>query len=84
MPRPGPRSLIQVIPRRLTFQGFIVSDHQDRYDEFLRDVSGWVRDGQIHSRETVVEGIENAPAAFLGLLKGQNIGKMLVQLSVDD
>ena len=66
--------------KRLRLQGFIVSDHADRTADFLRDAAGWVADGRLRSRETVVEGIENAPTAFLGLLRGDNIGKMVVRL----
>jgi NADPH-dependent curcumin reductase CurA len=80
---PGPRSLIAMIPKRLLLQGFIVSDHWDRLDAFARDVSGWLRDGRIRYDETIVDGIENAADAFLGLLRGENTGKMLVRLSAD-
>ena len=82
-PAPGPSNLIQIIPRRLTLRGFIVSDHMDRYDEFIREMSAWVREGRVRNRETIVRGIENAPAAFLGMMRGENLGKMLVQLSDD-
>jgi NADPH-dependent curcumin reductase CurA len=77
---PGPRSIPQIIRGRLTVRGFIVSDHFDRMGDFIRDVGGWVREGKIRYRETVVEGLENAPDAFIGLLRGDNIGKMVVQL----
>jgi NADPH-dependent curcumin reductase CurA len=66
--------------KRLTMQGFIVSDHVERFGEFFAEVAPLVRDGRVQYRETVVEGIENAPAAFLGLLAGANIGKMLVKV----
>ena len=82
-PQPGPRNLIFCIPRRLTLTGFIVSDHFDRFPDFLKDVGGWLREGRIKNRETVVEGIENAPAAFIGLLGGENLGKMLVRVGAD-
>jgi hypothetical protein len=78
---PGPRSLPQIIRGRLTVRGFIVSDHFDRMGDFVRDVGGWVREGKIRYRETVVEGIENAPDAFIGLLRGDNTGKMVVKLA---
>ncbi|MBJ7522188.1 MAG: NADP-dependent oxidoreductase [Solirubrobacteraceae bacterium] len=77
---PGPRNMMQVVGRRITIRGFIVTDHAARMADFERDVSAWVRNGDIVVRETVVEGIERAPEAFLGLLRGANTGKMLVKL----
>jgi NADPH-dependent curcumin reductase CurA len=82
-PQPGPRNLILSIPRRLTLTGFIISDHFDRLPAFTRDVGSWLRDGKMKNRETVVQGIENAPGAFIGLLGGENVGKMLVALAPD-
>jgi len=82
-PEPGPRTIISLIPNRLTMRGFIVSDHLDRMPEFVREVSGWLRDGKIKAHETKVQGIENAVHAFLGLFEGENLGKMLVQLAED-
>ncbi len=79
-PPAGPRNLTLTVARRLTLRGFIISDHADRMPDFLRDVGGWLREGKIRYQETVVEGIENAPDAFIGLLRGENIGKMLVRL----
>jgi NADPH-dependent curcumin reductase CurA len=76
----GPRNLGLAIGKRLTLRGFIVSDHQDRRDAFLSEVGGLLREGKLRTRETVVEGIERAPEAFIGLLRGDNIGKMLVRL----
>jgi NADPH-dependent curcumin reductase CurA len=77
-PTPGPRNMFMVVTKRLRLQGYIISDHGDRFGEFARQATEWVRDGRLQYRETIVEGIENAPSAFLGLLRGQNIGKMLV------
>jgi NADPH-dependent curcumin reductase CurA len=77
-PSPGPRNTFMVVTKRLRIQGYIISDHGDRFGEFVRQATGWVRDGRLRSRETIVEGIENAPRAFLGLLRGENVGKMLV------
>jgi NADPH-dependent curcumin reductase CurA len=77
---PGPRNVVMAIPKRLTLKGFIISDHFDRMPDFVRDVGGWLRDGKIQYRETVVEGLDSAPDAFIGLLRGENIGKMLVKL----
>ncbi len=82
-PRPGPRTLISVIPKRLRIEGFIVSDHLDRRDDFIRDVAGWIADGSVRYRETIVSGLEKAPEAFMGLFRGENTGKMVVQISDD-
>jgi NADPH-dependent curcumin reductase CurA len=79
-PFPGPRNLSLAVTKRLTLQGFIIIDHRDRLADFYRDMAAWIADGQIKWRETIVEGLENAPQAFLGLFKGQNIGKMLVRI----
>ena len=76
----GPSSLYLVITRRLTIRGFIVSDHWDRLPAMTADVTGWLREGRLQHTETVVDGLENAPAAFIDLLRGGNTGKMLVRL----
>jgi len=70
-----------ILVKRLTLRGFIVSDFATQIDDFLRDVGGWLRDGRLKYREDVVVGLENAPAAFIGLLKGQNFGKLLVKVA---
>ncbi len=82
-PPPGPRNLGVIVQNRLTLRGFIVSDHFGRLPEFLGHMSGWVSEGRIVVKETVVEGIENAVSAFLGLFGGKNVGKMLVRLGPD-
>jgi NADPH-dependent curcumin reductase CurA len=79
-PPPGPRNLFMLVTKRLAMRGFLIIDHGDRYQSFLADMSGWLADGRIQFRETVVDGLENAPGAFLGLLDGQNTGKMLVRI----
>jgi NADPH-dependent curcumin reductase CurA len=79
-PTPGPRNMFMVVTKRLRIQGYIISDHFDRFGEFYAAAQEWVRDGRLRYRETVIEGIENAPQAFLGLLRGENIGKMLVKV----
>ena len=78
--QPGPRNLFQVVTKRLRMQGFIIFDHNDRYPAFLAEVAPRLADGSFRYRETIVEGIENAPQAFIGLLEGENIGKMLVRV----
>lgn len=70
--------------KRMRLKGFIISDHPERMPDFLRDVSKWVAEGKIKYREDIVEGIENAPSAFIGLLKGKNFGKLVVRLSQDE
>ena len=77
---PGPRSIPLVVRKRLTLKGFIVSDHFDRAQAFQQEVGGLLRDGKIRHQETVVVGIEHAPDAFIGLLRGENLGKMVVEL----
>jgi NADPH-dependent curcumin reductase CurA len=80
-PAPGPRNLALAVGKRLTLRGFIVGDHGHLRDDFVREVGTWLSEGRIHHRETVVEGLEHAPSAFIGLLRGANTGKMLVKLS---
>src|SRR3974390_1456581 len=72
-----------VLTKRLTFRGFIVSDFAGRHGDFLRDMSGWVREGKMKYKEFVTEGLDSAPAAFMGLLKGANFGKQLVRVGPD-
>ncbi|RKT88364.1 hypothetical protein SAMN05421805_101195 [Saccharopolyspora antimicrobica] len=80
-PQPGPNNLFKIVSKRLRLQGFIVIDHADRKDQFFAEVGGWLREGKISYRETVVDGLRNAPEAFLGLLRGENTGKMLVKIA---
>src|SRR6201990_235186 len=72
-----------VLTKRLTIRGFIVSDFAARHADFLRDMSQWVREGKIRYKECVTEGLESAPTAFMGLLKGANFGKQLVRVGPD-
>src|SRR5215469_12292896 len=76
-----PHLMRAILTKRLMIRGFIVSDFSARYGDFLRDVSAWVREGRIKYREDVVEGLENAPRAFIGLLRGENFGKLLVRVA---
>lgn len=84
---PGPNrvpALMRLtLVRRLTLRGFIVFDHAELQDDFLRDVGAWVRAGRIQYREHIVDGLENAADAFLGLFRGANFGKLLVRVSDD-
>jgi hypothetical protein len=72
-----------VLTKRLTIRGFIVSDFAARHADFLRDMSQWVREGKVRHRECITEGLDSAPAAFMGLLKGANFGKQLVRVGPD-
>jgi NADPH-dependent curcumin reductase CurA len=72
-----------VLTKRLTIRGFIVSDFAARHGDFLRDMSGWVREGKVKHKEFVTEGLDSAPTAFMGLLKGANFGKQLVRVGPD-
>ena len=76
----APRNLPELIKKRLSMRGFLVLDHANLRDEFQRDVSGWLREGKISYRETIVDGLRNAPAAFLDMMRGANTGKMLVTI----
>jgi NADPH-dependent curcumin reductase CurA len=80
-PTPAPRNLVLTIGKRLTLRGFLVLDHGDLFSEYVGRAAGWLRDGELKARETVVDGLENAPEAFLGMLRGENTGKMLVKIS---
>ncbi|MGF1552886.1 MAG: NADP-dependent oxidoreductase [Paracoccaceae bacterium] len=77
------RAMGLVLTRRLTLRGFIVWDHRERQDDFLRDMSQWIADGRVRYREDVVEGLENAVEAFRGLLSGRNRGKLIVKVGED-
>jgi len=80
-PSPGPSNLRQLIGKNIRMEGFIVTHHLDLLPRFHEEMSGWVREGKVTSRETVFEGIDNAPDAFIGLFSGENTGKMLVKLA---
>ena len=79
-PMPGP-DMFSVLRKRLLLRGFIVSDFAAKQGDFLRDVGEWVRTGRLKYREDIVDGLEHAPASFLGLLAGKNFGKMLVRVA---
>jgi len=77
-----PALMRQILVKRIAMRGFIISDgFEHRRSEFLDTMSAWLREGKIIYREDIVEGLENAPAAFLGLLRGENFGKLVVRVS---
>ena len=79
-PGEGLKNMAHVLVKRLTIKGFLIFDHYDDYKDFENDMSNWVINKEIKWRETIVEGIENSPQAFLDLLNGKNIGKMIVKI----
>jgi NADPH-dependent curcumin reductase CurA len=80
-PLPGPRNMFLFVTRRLTMRGFLVRDHASDAKTFFSEVAPLVQAGQIRVRETVVDGLANAPQAFIDLLRGGNVGKMVVKIS---
>ena len=81
-PPPGP-NLMPLLVKRALIKGFLVSDYQQRQAEFLNDVVQWLQVGKLKYKEDVVEDLENAPRAFIGLLQGKNFGKLIVKVSED-
>ena len=76
-----PQLLTTVLRQRVKIQGFIIFDHYHRAPVFQRDMSGWLREGRVHYREEVIDGLENAPRGLMGLLRGENFGKLIVRVS---
>jgi NADPH-dependent curcumin reductase len=81
-PRPGP-NLMAAVRKRLKIQGFIVSDQWQRFAEYRAVAAPLLREGRLKNREDIIDGLDNAPAAFIGLLQGQNFGKLLIRLAPD-
>lgn len=81
VPPPGPRNIASVVMKSITMRGFLVLSHFDILPEFTREMGQWIADGRIKSRDTILDGLENAPKAFLGLFSGDNVGKMLVRIA---
>jgi len=79
-PMAGPPKMFSIVQKRLTVQGFIVSDHVALMGEFVNEVGSLLRDGKLKSRETLVDGLGRAPEAFMGLLEGKNFGKLVVKV----
>ena len=80
-PRPGPSNLFNMITKRLTMRGLIVSDWLDRRAEFEEEMGEYFKAGEVKNRETLVKGIDQAVDAFIGLFQGKNVGKMVVDLA---
>ncbi|PCJ23715.1 MAG: NADP-dependent oxidoreductase [SAR86 cluster bacterium] len=79
-PAPGPNNLMLIVGKKIRINGFIVSDHGDMRPQFLSEMIPWIQEGKVKSRETMVEGLDNAVDAFLGLFSGNNFGKMVVKI----
>ena len=79
-PEPGPRKMGLLVGKQARAQGFLVGQFKNRHEEARQRIAGWIKEGRIKYREDVVEGLENAPRAFVGLMKGENFGKLLVRL----
>jgi NADPH-dependent curcumin reductase CurA len=79
-PRNDISKLISVVLKRLTIRGFIVRDHEDMRPDFERQVSEWLREGKVLSKDTIYEGLEHAVEALFGVMTGANVGKMLVRV----
>lgn len=77
----GPRWLDQLVVKQAKMEGFLVFQYADRYEEGLRQLTNWLREGRIKYREDVVEGLQNAPKAFIRMMEGENIGKQLVKVA---
>ena len=80
-PRSGPSNLFNMVTKRLTMKGLMVTDWLGRQGEFEKEVGGYLRAGKLKNKETVVEGIGQAVSAFIGLFEGKNVGKMVVKLA---
>ncbi len=79
-PVAAPRNLFKIIGKRVRMEGMLVFDFLDQRDKFLTDMSGWIESGAVVWEETITDGLENAPAAFIGLFQGDNMGKSLVRI----
>ena len=79
-PGEGLKNMAHVLVKRLTIKGFLIFDHLHNREQFDKDMKEWILNNQIKWKETIINGIENSPQAFIDLLEGKNIGKMLVQI----
>jgi len=79
-PEPGPRLLREILIKQLRVEGFLFTRFQNRWSEAVAQIAQWLSEGRLKYREEIVDGFTNLPQAFIGLLQGRNIGKMLVRL----
>jgi len=79
----GVRNLSHINRKRIRMEGFIVSDHKDRLDEFMQQMADWLKSGEIKYRVDITDGLANAPGAFIAMLKGENFGKQVVRVAAE-
>ena len=82
-PELAPRITRHLLVNSARMEGFIILNFRQRFGEGLREMSGWVKSGQLKYREDVVDGLENAPKAFIGMLDGENFGKLVIRIAKD-
>lgn len=80
-PYVGPSNIFLAITNRIRLQGFIITDYYEMFNQFQENMSNWIKDGKIKWKETIIQGLENSPKAFIGLFKGENFGKMLIKIA---
>jgi NADPH-dependent curcumin reductase CurA len=78
-----PLLMLDILTKRLTLRGFLVGDFASQSPQFLTDMSGWLKKGQVKYKEDVTDGLENAPRELIGLLRGENFGKKIIRVSND-
>jgi NADPH-dependent curcumin reductase CurA len=76
-----PDTMREILSRSLTLRGFIISEFADQRPNFMRDVSAWIAEGRVRYRNDIVDGLENAPEAFMGMLEGHNFGKLIIRMN---
>jgi NADPH-dependent curcumin reductase CurA len=81
-PEAGPRLLPYLLVKQARAEGFLIFQFADRYSEALQQLTEWLQAGRLKYREDIVDGLENAPRAFIGMLHGRNLGKQLIKLAV--
>ncbi|MGZ5186982.1 MAG: NADP-dependent oxidoreductase, partial [Caldimonas sp.] len=77
----GPANYLSLLVNRARMEGIVVFDNAERFPTAIAELAGYLKDGRMKSREDVVEGLENAPRAFLGLFRGENFGKLVLQVA---
>lgn len=79
----GVTNLNEMVSKRMMMKGYVVRDHAELLPEYLDRMSSWIREGQVQVKQNISQGLDSVPDAFIGMLKGQNFGKQIVQFGVD-